>query len=71
MDKGGNSLIRTEALLAFVSSQELQPKYSYTFTQSARKAGDDAADEPSKSEVQAYIFEVLGVKELPANQDQR
>jgi hypothetical protein len=58
-------------LLAFVSSQELQPKYSYTFTQKARKTGDDAPDEPSKADVQAYIFEALGVRDPPANQDQR
>jgi len=54
-----------------VSSQELQPKYSYTFTQSARKNADDEADEISKAEVQAYIFEALGVKDQPTNQDQR
>jgi hypothetical protein len=54
-----------------VSSQELQPKYSYTFTQKARKTGDDGPEEPSKAEVQAYIFEVLGVEDPPANQDQR
>jgi hypothetical protein len=54
-----------------VSSQELQPKYSYTFTQKARKTGDDGADEPSKADVQAYIFEVLGVKDPPTIQDQR
>jgi hypothetical protein len=58
-------------LLVLVSSQELQPKYSYTFTQKARKTGDDGADETSKADVQAYIFEVLGVKEPPTIQDQR
>ena len=53
-----------------MSSQELQ-KYSYRFTQSAKKSRDEGAGEPSKEEVQAYIFEALGVKEPPATQDPR
>lgn len=54
-----------------MSSQELQPKYSYKFTQKARKTGDDGADEPSEADVQAYIFEALGVKDSPTTEDQR
>ena len=54
-----------------MNSQELQPKYSYTFTQSAKKTREDGAKEPSKEEVQAYIFEALGVKEAPATSDPR
>jgi hypothetical protein len=54
-----------------VSSQELQPKYSYKFTLKARKTGADGINEPSEAEVQAYIFEALGVKDSPTTENQR
>lgn len=53
-----------------MSTQELEPEYRYTFKQSARKVPDDCAEEPSKEDVQAYIFEVLGVKEGQVSKDE-
>ena len=49
-----------------MSSQELEPKYHYRFTLEADKSGAGHSQEPSKAEVTAYIFEVLGIKQEEA-----
>jgi len=45
-----------------MSSQELEPKYQYRYTLQAKKTGEGLFDEPTKAEVDAYIFEALGLK---------
>ncbi len=44
-----------------MSTQEAQEKYCYRFTLAARKPDSDSGG-PSKSEIQAYINEILGAK---------
>lgn len=48
-----------------MSSQELEPKYSYKFSLNPLDA-QTKEDEVTKAEIQAYVNEVLGVKKGPA-----
>lgn len=69
LDKGGNRLIWLAVFphLGSMSSQELEPKYNYRFSLEA-KTGGGLAEEPTKADVDAYIFEALGLKKENAEE---